>query len=96
MQCDKGGIKHILGGANVMAPGLTSEGGIIDEEAVVGEVIAITVEGKHFSNNFTGKDIIAAIGRMAMSPEQIKTDNKGIAIELETYLMDGLWNFKVE
>ena len=29
VQCDKGGIKHIIGGSNVMVPGLTSEGGKI-------------------------------------------------------------------
>ena len=31
MQCDKGAIKFILSGANVMCPGLTSKGGIIDD-----------------------------------------------------------------
>ena len=30
MQCDKGAIKFVLGGANVMCPGLTSAGGKID------------------------------------------------------------------
>jgi PUA domain protein len=29
MQCDKGAIRHIFSGSHVMAPGLTSEGGII-------------------------------------------------------------------
>mmetsp|Transcript_13076 Transcript_13076/g.9118 ORF Transcript_13076/g.9118 Transcript_13076/m.9118 type:complete len:130 (-) Transcript_13076:197-586(-) len=31
MQCDQGAIKHILTGSNVMAPGLTSAGGKMDD-----------------------------------------------------------------
>ena len=31
MQIDKGGIKFIINGANVMSPGLTSAGGKMDE-----------------------------------------------------------------
>jgi PUA domain protein len=31
MQIDRGAIKHILGGANVMCPGLISKGGKISE-----------------------------------------------------------------
>lgn len=42
MQCDKGAIKFILSGANVMCPGLTSKGGIIDDTAEVEECVAIT------------------------------------------------------
>ena len=87
MQCDKGGIKHVIGGANVMAPGLASEGGHIDESAKVGDIVAITAEGKKHA---------MAVGKLVMSPEQIQTEKKGIAIELETYLCDALWNFKVE
>ena len=85
MQCDKGGTKHIIGGSNVMAPGLLNEGGSIDDTAEVGEVVAIMAEGKKNA---------MAIGRMKMSPEEIRTDKKGIAVEIETYLCDGLWSFK--
>ena len=70
-----------------MCPGLTNEKGNIDEEAEVGEVVAIMLEGKKHA---------AGIGRMAKTPEAIKSENKGVAIQLETYIMDGLWNFKVE
>ena len=31
MQIDKGGLKHIFDGSNVMCPGLTSPGGILAE-----------------------------------------------------------------
>ncbi len=31
MTCDRGAIKHILSGSNVMGPGLTSPGGDMDD-----------------------------------------------------------------
>ncbi len=46
MQCDKGAIKHILSGSDVMCPGLTSPGGKMDESVTRGTVVAITAEGK--------------------------------------------------
>ena len=46
MQCDKGAIRHIFSGSNVMAPGLTSEGGIIAPNLNVGVPVAIMAEGK--------------------------------------------------
>ena len=39
IQCDKGAIKHVLGGADVMCPGLTSAGGKIDPEIVKGQIV---------------------------------------------------------
>ena len=45
MQCDKGAIKHILSGSDVMCPGLTSPGGRMDE-VPEDTVVAITAEGK--------------------------------------------------
>jgi len=39
MQIDKGAIPHCLGGASIMAPGLISKGGYMDDvndDAVVG------------------------------------------------------------
>ena len=45
MVCDKGAIKHILSGSHVMAPGLTSEGGIIFEGLEEGAPVAIMAEG---------------------------------------------------
>ena len=32
LQVDRGAIKFVLAGANIMCPGLTSPGGILDEE----------------------------------------------------------------
>ena len=82
MQIDRGGIKHVVGGANVMSPGLTSAGGHM-EEAEAGEIVAIVAEGKQHA---------LGIGVMLMNTQQIREENKGIAIETLTYLLDGLWN----
>ena len=72
MQCDKGAIKHIFSGSNVMAPGLTSPGGKM-EDVEAGTPVAIMAEGKEHA---------MGIGLTTMSTSQIRSENKGIAIEL--------------
>ena len=47
MQVDKGGIKFILNGSNVMCPGLTSEGGHLDDVEENREVPYQQAEGGH-------------------------------------------------
>jgi PUA domain protein len=44
-QVDKGAIKFVLSGANVMCPGLTSPGGKLTE-CGKDSIVAITAEGK--------------------------------------------------
>ena len=82
MQCDKGAIKHIFSGSNVMAPGLTSEGGNMDMSCEEGEAVAITAEGKEHA---------MGIGFMLMSAEETKEKNAGMAIELVQYMNDAVW-----
>ena len=81
MQCDKGAIKHILSGSHIMAPGLTSPGGKMDD-VPRGAVVAITAEGKEHA---------MGIGMTTMDTQEIKTENKGVAIDLIEYLNDGIW-----
>ena len=45
MQVDKGAIKFVFGGADIMCPGLTSPGGKMDD-VKKDQVVAITAEGK--------------------------------------------------
>jgi PUA domain protein len=45
MQCDKGAIRHILSGSDIMCPGLTSPGGKMDDVEAE-KVVAIMAEGK--------------------------------------------------
>eukprot|EP01102_Stenamoeba_stenopodia_P003409 TRINITY_DN13398_c0_g1_i1.p1 TRINITY_DN13398_c0_g1~~TRINITY_DN13398_c0_g1_i1.p1 ORF type:complete len:182 (+),score=37.18 TRINITY_DN13398_c0_g1_i1:172-717(+) len=81
MQVDKGAIKFVLSGANIMSPGLTSAGGkMVDVPAET--PVAIMAEGKIHP---------VAIGLTLLSTQQIRETNKGIAIENIHYLNDGLW-----
>eukprot|EP01012_Entosiphon_sulcatum_P040217 TRINITY_DN53869_c0_g1_i1.p1 TRINITY_DN53869_c0_g1~~TRINITY_DN53869_c0_g1_i1.p1 ORF type:complete len:197 (+),score=37.99 TRINITY_DN53869_c0_g1_i1:25-591(+) len=82
MQVDIGGCKFVIGGANVMCPGLTHPtGGYMDDVEKNG-VAAIYVDGKRHA---------VAIGRMLMSTAEIRAVNKGHGIENVHFLGDGLW-----
>ncbi|CAD8091511.1 unnamed protein product [Paramecium primaurelia] len=80
-QVDAGAIKHILSGSDVLAPGLISQGGQLNQ-AQKGQVVAIYGEGKE---NAMG------IGIMNASSDEIKKDPKGHAIQLLHHLGDALW-----
>ena len=82
MQCDKGAIRHIFSGSNIMAPGLTSEGGNVAEHLEIGAAVAIMAEGKKHA---------MGIGFLKQSSADITKNSKGIAIELIEYLNDQLW-----
>ena len=83
-QVDSGAIKFILSGANVMAPGLNSKGGRMDE-AEKDTIVGIYAEGKIHG---------LGIGQTLASSKEIQTVNKGVAIELIHYLNDGLWQLE--
>ncbi|KAL3637425.1 hypothetical protein CASFOL_018593 [Castilleja foliolosa] len=46
LQVDTGAIKYVLAGANIMCPGLTSPGGVLDDEVDAETPVAIMAEGK--------------------------------------------------
>lgn len=46
LQVDRGAIKFVLSGANIMCPGLTSKGARMDIDLPSGSVVAIMAEGK--------------------------------------------------
>lgn len=81
---DKGAIKFVLSGANIMCPGLTHPNAIMTP-CPENTVVAIFAEGK---------DHALAIGKTIMSTEDITKKNKGIGVENFHYLNDGLWNMK--
>ncbi|GLJ17882.1 hypothetical protein SUGI_0312790 [Cryptomeria japonica] len=82
LQVDRGAIKFVLSGANVMCPGLTSPGGALDVEVPAESPVAIMAEGKENA---------LAIGFTKMSAKDIKSINKGIGVDNMHYLNDGLW-----
>ncbi len=84
VQVDRGAIKFVLKGADIMAPGLTSAGGALGNTTMEsGTYVAVKAEGK---------EQILAIGRLTMSTKDIRAINKGTAIENLHFLNDGLWN----
>ncbi|KAF3779323.1 Malignant T-cell-amplified sequence 1 [Nymphaea thermarum] len=81
-QVDRGAIKFVLAGANIMCPGLTSPGGILDDEVLEETPVAIMAEGKQHA---------LAIGFTKMAAKDIRAVNKGIGVDNMHYLNDGLW-----
>ncbi|KNC48421.1 translation machinery-associated protein 20 [Thecamonas trahens ATCC 50062] len=79
---DKGTIRAALKGANIMAPGLTSEGGSIEGDIPAGTPVVIHVEGKSQP---------IAVGKMELSADTIRAEKTGVAIISVTFLGDGLW-----
>ncbi|SCQ16373.1 cell cycle regulator protein, putative [Plasmodium ovale] len=86
MQVDKGAIKNVLRGSNIMCPGVTSPGGKIDD-VEANTVVQIRAENKQFA---------CAVGITTMSSKEIMEINKDICIENIHYLNDGLWTCKLE
>ncbi|KAG8925962.1 translation machinery-associated protein 20 [Tulasnella sp. 419] len=85
VQVDRGAIRFLLAGANMMCPGFTSAGGRLPPpEAALpaNTVVAIHTEGK---------ELPAAIGLTRLSTEDIKRINKDVGVEIITYLGDDLW-----
>jgi len=83
-QVDKGAIKFVLSGANIMCPGLTSKGAKMTE-VPKNTIVAVMAEGKQHA---------LAIGITIQSTEDIAKVNRGIGIETVHYLNDGLWLMK--
>lgn len=83
-QVDRGAIRFVLSGANIMAPGLTSKGGYM-EDVASDTPVAIFAEGKEHA---------LAIGITMASTAEIRAENKGNAVENTHWLNDGLWVMK--
>lgn len=85
-QIDKGGIKHVITGANIMIPGMTSKGGRLPpNEEIPHNIVAVLCEDKTHA---------IAIGQMQMSAKEMEETGKGIGIEVLTYIGDEAWNVK--
>ncbi|CDS13875.1 Putative PUA domain-containing protein [Lichtheimia ramosa] len=82
LQVDRGAIKFVLSGANIMCPGLTSKGARMDVDLPAESMVAIMAEGKENA---------LAIGWLKMSTEDIRKINKGIGCDNIHHLNDTLW-----
>ncbi|KAL5533280.1 TMA20 [Sanghuangporus sanghuang] len=88
LQVDRGAIRHLLAGANMMCPGFTSAGGRLppEEEALPAQkAIGIFCEGKEHA---------AGVGVLKLGTEEIKKTTKGVGAEVKSYLGDGLWHME--
>mmetsp|Transcript_8 Transcript_8/g.36 ORF Transcript_8/g.36 Transcript_8/m.36 type:complete len:206 (-) Transcript_8:228-845(-) len=92
---DKGAIPFVLGGANVMCPGLTNPGGEMPPDGAEKDEDGFDLPGLSKGDGVVifaeGKEHALAIGVMTMSSKEIRDKNKGIGIELAHYLGDGLY-----
>ncbi|KAF4659330.1 Malignant T-cell-amplified sequence 1 [Perkinsus chesapeaki] len=62
VRVDRGAIKFVLKGANIMTPGLTSPGGALPEHLEKDQIVAVLAEGKEH---------ICAIGKTLMSADEM-------------------------
>ena len=85
---DKGAIPFLLGGANVMCPGLTNAGG--EMPADDGETNGLE-KGDGVVIYAEGKELPLAVGVMTMSSSDVRKKNKGNGIQVDHFMGDGLW-----
>ncbi|KAK4050768.1 translation machinery-associated protein 20 [Microbotryomycetes sp. JL221] len=82
---DRGAIKFVLSGANIMCPGLTSPTAYLpptEQNIPSGQPVAVFAYGKEEP---------LAIGITKMSTDDIRAKNKDIGVDNVTFLGDDLW-----
>ena len=79
---DKGAIRFVMRGANIMCVGITSPGGDLPDDLEKGDPVSIHAEGKHLP---------FAVGVMLLSSEEVRTATEGHAVGSIHVLEDGLW-----
>lgn len=89
VQVDRGAIKFVLSGANIMCPGLTSAGAKLPDSPGFEKDTIVVI-------NSENKENALAIGKLLMSTEDIKKNNKGHGVEMIHHLGDPLWTFSIE
>eukprot|EP00794_Sanderia_malayensis_P008445 gene8445-9347_t len=93
-QVDKGAIKFILSGANIMCPGLTSPGAKLNpieaDKIVVSFFDSVACIVNKISQNVTVEFLYEDLGYNGRRLAK----NKGIGIDTVHYLNDGLWVMK--
>ena len=84
LRVDKGAIKFVFNGADIMCPGLTSPGASMDD-VPTDTVVAIYAEGKEHA---------LAVGLTTMSSADIRAVTKGTGVQNVHVLNDGLWKME--
>lgn len=81
LRVDRGAIKHVINGAHVMVPGLRATRDVLDD-VKKGAVVAVYAESKEHA---------LAVGIAQMSTDEIRTVDKGVAIDNLHHVSDDLW-----
>ncbi|KAL9658362.1 hypothetical protein ABK040_015682 [Willaertia magna] len=81
-QVDRGAVKFVLSGANIMCRGLTSPGAQLDLNVGKDQIVAVMVEGKEHA---------LALGYTKMTAKEIQSINSGIGVDNIHCLGDYLW-----
>lgn len=82
LRVDRGAIKHVINGADVMVPGLRSDRAVIHQPVARDKVVAVFAESKLHA---------IAVGVTKMSTDDMLTCDRGVAVESLHYVSDGLW-----
>lgn len=85
VKVDRGAIRFLLAGAQMMCPGLTSAGGYLppaNAALPAGTPVAIFAEGKEHA---------VGVGITKLDTEEMRRVNKGVGVETTAYLGDDLW-----
>lgn len=104
IRIDRGAIRYVLGGATLMAPGLTSPGGRLPEPRDL--PVEGVDENGHWSRELNkgepvvitaeGKEEACAVGLLVASTKEVKDKGKGPVVEDAHFLGDGLWGLSLE
>ncbi len=104
IRIDRGAIRYVLGGATLMAPGLTSSGGRLPEPRPDVQPEQVDAEG-HWSRELAkgepvvitaeGKEEACAVGLLVAGTDEVKSKGKGPVVEDAHFLGDGLWQLAI-
>lgn len=82
VRVDRGAVRFVLKGADIMCPGLTSAGADVSAELGEGAPVAVYAEGKEHA---------LALGLTKMSTADIRRVNKDVGVATIHFLGDQLW-----
>ncbi|KAA1107619.1 translation machinery-associated protein 20 [Puccinia graminis f. sp. tritici] len=82
VQVDRGAIKFVLSGANIMCPGLTSAGARLPPELPLHTPVAVLAQDK---------SLPCAVGFTQKSAADMRSQNKGVGVDNVHWLGDDLW-----
>lgn len=80
---DKGAIKHLINGADLMAPGLLHSTSVFPSVAV-GELVSIYGHGK---------DTALGVGEVLMDNAQVNEQKTGVAVKMTSHLGDKAYSY---